>query len=197
MSWEKLRGKIVVLDFWGTWCGPCINDMPLLMDLADQFRDQPIHWLSIHTPNLKTFDELDREIATWQEKSWNKRALPFTTVIDRPAADEKYSGQTSRRYGVAEWPTLIVVDQQGQVVGPISKKRLAETISRLLGDGTGVRTPSGCRRMRLMRVKSAAQSANVIRSPARCRRRPWISRPRSSFRFPSRRNAEPPRESGT
>jgi uncharacterized protein (TIGR03067 family) len=60
-SWEKLRGNIVVLDFWGTWCSPCVNDMPLLMDVADQFHDKPVQWLSIHTPNLKTFDELDRE----------------------------------------------------------------------------------------------------------------------------------------
>ncbi|HWB07863.1 MAG TPA: TIGR03067 domain-containing protein [Pirellulales bacterium] len=142
-TWEKLRGKVVVLDFWGTWCGPCVDDMPLLMDVADQFRGKPVEWLSVHTPNLKTFDELDREITTCQEKSWNKRTLPFTTVLDRSATDGEYSGQTSRRYGVAEWPTLIVVDQQGQVVGPISKKKLADTISRLLGDGTGVRTLPG------------------------------------------------------
>jgi thiol-disulfide isomerase/thioredoxin len=131
-TWEKLHGKVVVLDFWGTWCGPCVNDMPLLMDVADQFRDQPVEWLSIHTPNLKTFEELDRGIAKCQEKSWNKRALPFTTVLDSPVTDTGYSGQTSQRYGVAEWPTLIVVNQKGHVVGPIPKKKLAETIARLL-----------------------------------------------------------------
>ncbi len=134
-NWVQLRGKVVVLDFWGTWCGPCINDMPLLLDVAAQFREQPVAWLSVHTSNLKSFAELDRGIATCQEKSWNKRALPFTTVLDRPAADSKYAGQTSERYGVVEWPTLIVVDQQGRVVGPIPKKKLAETIAGLLDRG--------------------------------------------------------------
>jgi thiol-disulfide isomerase/thioredoxin len=134
-NWEQLRGKIVVLDFWGTWCVPCINDMPWLMGIAAQFREQPVAWLSVHTPNLKSFAELDRGIATCQEKFWNKRALPFTTVLDRPVAGSEYAGQTSERYGVAEWPTLIVVDQQGRVVGPIPKKKLAETIAGLLDRG--------------------------------------------------------------
>jgi beta-lactamase regulating signal transducer with metallopeptidase domain/thiol-disulfide isomerase/thioredoxin len=135
-SWEKLRGQIVVIDFWSAWCGPCVADMPELMNVAEQFRDKPIHWLSVHTPNLKSFDELDRELAVCQEKSWNKRALPFTTVLDSPIDDSEYSGQTSRLYSVAEWPTLIVVDQQGNVVGPVHKKKLAETIGRLLDSRT-------------------------------------------------------------
>jgi len=134
-NWEKLRGKVVVLDFWGMWCGPCVNDMPLLMDIADQFHDKPVEWLSVHTPNVKTFDELDRGITTCQETIWNKRALPFTTALDSPVTDNEYSGDTSQRYGVAEWPTLIVVDQQGKVVGPVTKKTLAETIARLLDSG--------------------------------------------------------------
>ena len=113
-----------------------VNDMPLLMDVADQFRDKPVEWLSVHTPNLKTFEELDRGIATCRVKSWNKRKLPFTTVLDRPVTDGEYSGQTSQRYGVVEWPTLIVVDQHGEVVGPVPKNKLAQTIAHLLDTGT-------------------------------------------------------------
>jgi thiol-disulfide isomerase/thioredoxin len=131
-SWEKLRGKVVVLDFWGTWCGPCVAGMPELMDVAAQFGDQPVMWLSVHTPNLKSFDELDREIAICLENSWNNRAFPFTTVLDTPVDDSEYSGQTSRSYNIAEWPTLVVVDQQGKVVGPVHTNKLADTIAQLL-----------------------------------------------------------------
>ena len=49
----------------------------------------------------------------------------------------RYTGQTSQRYAVAEWPTLIVIDQQGRVVGPVAKKKLAETLSRLLEKEAG------------------------------------------------------------
>ncbi len=133
-NWEKLRGKVVVLDFWGTWCGPCVAGMPELMEIAKKFQDKPVAWLSIHTSNLKDFDEFDREVAKCEERDWNKKKLPFTAALDRPVAGSKYAGQTSERYGVAAWPTLIVVDRQGQVVGPIPKRKLAETIAGLLHD---------------------------------------------------------------
>ncbi len=131
-DWEKLRGKVVVLDFWGTWCVPCVAKMPALMEIAEQFRDRDVAWISVHTPNQKTFDDLDRQIARCQADAWKGRKLPFTTVIDLPLPESTYSGRTSRRYGVAEWPTLIVVDQQGTVAGPVQAKRLAEMIERLL-----------------------------------------------------------------
>ena len=131
-SWEKLRGKVAVLDFWGTWCGPCVDGMPELMAIADQFRDKPVQWLSIHTAEQKSFEQLDAALAELREKSWNKRALPFTTAIDAPIAGQEYAGITSERFGVAAWPTLIVIDQEGNVVGAIRKQDLAKTISRLL-----------------------------------------------------------------
>jgi len=133
-DWDKLSGNVVVLDFWGTWCAPCVAKMPALMEIADQFRDRDVAWISVHTPNLKTFDDLDREITRCQADAWKDRKPPFTTVIDLPLPDSTYSGQTSRRYGVSQWPTLMVVDRDGAVAGPVQAKRLAEMIQRLLDE---------------------------------------------------------------
>jgi thiol-disulfide isomerase/thioredoxin len=136
-SWDDLRGNVVVLDFWGTWCVPCVAAMPTLIEIHDQFRDKPVRWIAIHTPDQKTFEEFDSQLAKFRESAWSKRDLPFTTVIDQSVAEKEQSGKTSQSYSVAEWPTLIVIDQHGNVVGPVAKNKLADTISRLLGGEAG------------------------------------------------------------
>jgi uncharacterized protein (TIGR03435 family) len=51
ISWDKLKGKVVVLEFWATWCGPCVQSIPHLNDLAEQFRDKPVIFISVTSEN--------------------------------------------------------------------------------------------------------------------------------------------------
>jgi uncharacterized protein (TIGR03435 family) len=51
ISWAKLKGKVVVLEFWATWCGPCVKSIPHLNDLAEQFKDKPMVFISVTSEN--------------------------------------------------------------------------------------------------------------------------------------------------
>ena len=123
----------MVLDFWGDWCIPCIEAMPYLMDVAERFAGRPVKWLSIHTPNLKSFDELDRKLTKFQAESWDGRPLNFPTVLDvkRKPGDDRV-GKTAGEFGVQVWPTIVLIDQTGNIVGPTDKRSLAESIEMLL-----------------------------------------------------------------
>ncbi|MGH7137325.1 MAG: TlpA family protein disulfide reductase, partial [Pirellulales bacterium] len=103
-----------------------------LMNIAEQFKDRTVDWLAIHTPSEVSFADFDRQLAEIKHRSWDDRDLPFTTVFDLALADGGTGGQTASRYGVVEWPTTIVIDQAGMVVGAVAKEDLAETIRGLL-----------------------------------------------------------------
>jgi thiol-disulfide isomerase/thioredoxin len=94
LSLSQTRGKIVVLDFWATWCGPCLKAMPKLDALAR--RDPDIVVIAIN------IDDANAAFALFEERKYSMALL---------AGDEL----TSERYGVAAIPHTVVIDRAGTV----------------------------------------------------------------------------------
>lgn len=134
---SDLKGNVVVLDFWGHWCVPCVRAMPRLMEIAEQFKDRPVRWISVHDASLSTFKELDDRLNHFEKNVWNRK-LTLETVIDVSDQPEERIGVTSHRYGVREWPTLVLIGQDSRVVGPSSTAELAGKLNVLL-EPTSVR----------------------------------------------------------
>src|SRR5690606_38929166 len=120
---EDLKGKVVVLDFWGTWCGPCIATMPNLMALYDDYHDRGVEVITIHDGSVATMTELNTTIGRLSEQHWKGRELPFPVLLDGggetliPGTDTKARGATTAAYGITAFPTTLVIDRQGRIDG--------------------------------------------------------------------------------
>jgi len=107
---EKLRGRVVVLDFWASWCGPCMGALPMLHQVAKWVSDEqlPVTIVTINVwevrdPNAKPEDRLASAKATWAKKN-------FTLPV---AMD--YTDKVAGEYGVTGIPTGVIIRADGIV----------------------------------------------------------------------------------
>lgn len=92
------RGKVVLLNFWASWCEPCVDEMPTLIEIAE---NQPeVVVLAIN------FEEDEATVKAFMEE----HGLSFPVVMD-------VSGDINELYGIYAYPTNIVVDAEGIVYG--------------------------------------------------------------------------------
>lgn len=120
------RGKVVVLDFWGYWCGPCIGAMPELMKIHDQYQGRPVVVLALHDQSVQTREAYEIKLENVRRNIWKGRDLPFRVAVDAPSPDVPKDdpgiaqGTTCSRYGIRGFPTTLVIGPDGVVAGSAS-----------------------------------------------------------------------------
>lgn len=97
VSLAQLRGKIVLLDFWGIWCTPCIAALPELEKLSKALPAADFALVGVHTKSKAA------ELPAFLEK----RPSRYPVCVD--------TGETARRYGVAYFPTYVLIDRAGVI----------------------------------------------------------------------------------
>jgi uncharacterized protein (TIGR03435 family) len=107
-DWASLRGKVIVLEFWATWCAPCIAAMPHLNDLAEKLKDRPLQFIAIT-------DESEPFVVPFLQRRVIKGWVGLDE--DRSVFDA---------YGVQGIPRTIVVDRDGKIAALTTATSLTE-----------------------------------------------------------------------
>jgi peroxiredoxin len=122
VSLEAMHGKIVLLNFWATWCGPCRTEMPSLEQLYRDFSAHPDFALVTVSTEGST-----RSV----ENFMTKNGYDFPVLLDADNA-------VSRAFGVSALPSTFVIDREGRIVwnnsGALdwSDSRLRDALKKLL-----------------------------------------------------------------
>ena len=96
---DDYRGKYVLLNFWATWCPPCVQEMPSLSALHDRFKDEGLVVLGVSVDEEK--EEYDRFL--------DARPVSFPTARDPERS-------ASSVYGTVKYPETYLIDSEGTVI---------------------------------------------------------------------------------
>jgi thiol-disulfide isomerase/thioredoxin len=128
---SDLKGRVVLLEFFGYWCHPCVYRMPQVFELHDKFRDKGLTVVGIHvdlgddeTEKVDSLKILDERLQDSRKELWKGRDIPFPVAMIPgirtpygPGIQGGARGATAARYGVMFFPSQVLIDRQGNVVG--------------------------------------------------------------------------------
>lgn len=112
---ESLAGRVVMLEFWGTWCGPCVRAMPGVQKLHDRYQQRGLTVLAI---SYETAEKMQPFL------SENAYTMPVASDPEK---------KTIAAYGIRSWPTTIVIGKDGKIAHVGSPYDAESAVEKALG----------------------------------------------------------------
>ena len=116
---SSLKGKVVLLDFWASWCGPCRRENPNVVRLYEKYKDKGFEILGV---------SLDRDKARWLQ-AIEKDGLKWLHVSDLKG----WKNEVAQLYGVSSIPHTVLLDAEGKIIaqklrGDALERKVAEVL---------------------------------------------------------------------
>jgi len=121
---ESLKGKVVLVDFWATWCGPCLQEMPHVSDMYESYHAKGFEVVGV---------SLDEKREVLQE-FLKENKIPWVQLYSDSDGTTGWSNPIAKYYGISGIPTAILIGQDGNVVSLDARAgELTKLLEKLLG----------------------------------------------------------------
>lgn len=114
---SNLRGNVVLLDFWASWCKPCREQSPIVDAIAKKFDKQDVMVVGVNTSDR-------RDLA---EAFLKHHPVSYASVIDE-------DGSASEAFGVSKLPTIVILDREGKITYSAASVVSASTLDALVSE---------------------------------------------------------------
>jgi thiol-disulfide isomerase/thioredoxin len=114
----KMRGKVVLIDFWATWCGPCVAELPNVLKVYEKLHDKGFEIVGI---------SLDQDQAKL-ESFVKEKGMKWSQYFD----GKGWQNDISSRFGIKSIPAMWLVDKKGMLVSNDARGNLEELVEKAL-----------------------------------------------------------------
>ncbi|HEY5313164.1 MAG TPA: TlpA disulfide reductase family protein [Pirellulales bacterium] len=121
---KSYRGRVVLVDFWATWCGPCVAELENLKRVYSQYHARGLEIVGVN------LDDSREDLVHFLQE----RPIPWSILHDAPQGPAASGHPLAQHYGVTSLPTLILVDRQGRV---LSTHARGQELHKLLAEQFG------------------------------------------------------------
>jgi thiol-disulfide isomerase/thioredoxin len=117
---EKMRGKVVLIDFWATWCGPCMAEVPNVVKTYERLKEKGFEIIGI------SLDQDEGEL----KRVIKAKKMTWPQYFD----GQGWANTFAKRFGIDGIPTMWLVNKQGVVTDTDARKGLADKVEKLLAE---------------------------------------------------------------